>query len=310
MPETHVASSAAGCCARYGAELVLTPGAEGMTGADRQGRGDRRQSDPALFMPQQFENPANPEIHRAHHRRGDLERHRRQGRHLRRRRRHRRHHHRRRPGAQGAQAGVQDRRASSRKTRRCCPAGSPGRTRSRASAPASCPTSSTESHRRDHRRRQRRRARAWRGAGRAKRACRSASPRARRSPPRCRSPRGPENAGKLIVVVIPSFGERYFEHGAVRRSRRTSAMLARASGTTCRPAGDRDPPRRARWRVVFAYSGLHAIWGHRLATGCGDAARRWPPAARRAHPVPDRDRDPSRARSSAGGSSSTTAWAW
>jgi cysteine synthase A len=47
---------------RYGAELVLTPAAKGMTGAvlaaqelvERHG----------YFMPQQFENPANPEIHR------------------------------------------------------------------------------------------------------------------------------------------------------------------------------------------------------------------------------------------------------
>jgi cysteine synthase A len=47
-----------------GAEIVLTPGAEGMPGAirragemlnDLKGRG---------FMPQQFENPANPEVHR------------------------------------------------------------------------------------------------------------------------------------------------------------------------------------------------------------------------------------------------------
>ncbi len=49
----------------YGAQLVLTPGAEGMPGAIAQGQGDPRLAIPAkYFMPQQFENPANPEIHR------------------------------------------------------------------------------------------------------------------------------------------------------------------------------------------------------------------------------------------------------
>jgi cysteine synthase A len=48
----------------YGAQLVLTPGAEGMPGAIRRAI-EIRDSDPAkYFMPGQFENPANPEIHR------------------------------------------------------------------------------------------------------------------------------------------------------------------------------------------------------------------------------------------------------
>jgi cysteine synthase A len=48
----------------YGAQLVLTPGAEGMPGAIRKAR-EIHDSDPAkYFMPGQFENPANPEIHR------------------------------------------------------------------------------------------------------------------------------------------------------------------------------------------------------------------------------------------------------
>ncbi len=46
-----------------GAELVLTPGAEGMPGAIR--KAEQIQSEnPGYFMPQQFKNPANPEIHR------------------------------------------------------------------------------------------------------------------------------------------------------------------------------------------------------------------------------------------------------
>ncbi len=48
----------------YGAQVVLTPGAEGMPGAIRRAR-EIVASDPARFhMPGQFENPANPEIHR------------------------------------------------------------------------------------------------------------------------------------------------------------------------------------------------------------------------------------------------------
>jgi len=48
----------------YGAQLVLTPGAEGMPGAIRKAQ-EIHAGDPAkYFMPQQFENPANPEIHR------------------------------------------------------------------------------------------------------------------------------------------------------------------------------------------------------------------------------------------------------
>ncbi|MBV9972461.1 MAG: cysteine synthase A [Candidatus Eremiobacteraeota bacterium] len=48
----------------YGAQVVLTPGAEGMAGAIRRAR-EIHESDPArYFMPGQFENLANPEIHR------------------------------------------------------------------------------------------------------------------------------------------------------------------------------------------------------------------------------------------------------
>lgn len=47
----------------YGAELVLTPGSEGMAGAIKKAE-ELAASDPRYFMPQQFKNPANPEIHR------------------------------------------------------------------------------------------------------------------------------------------------------------------------------------------------------------------------------------------------------
>lgn len=46
-----------------GAKLVLTPGAEGMPGAIRKA-GELLKEIPNSFMPQQFENPANPQIHR------------------------------------------------------------------------------------------------------------------------------------------------------------------------------------------------------------------------------------------------------
>ena len=47
----------------YGAELVLTPGAEGMLGAIRQAE-ELVESDPRYLMLQQFNNPANPDVHR------------------------------------------------------------------------------------------------------------------------------------------------------------------------------------------------------------------------------------------------------
>lgn len=47
----------------YGAELVLTPGAEGMLGAIRKAE-EMCAADPRCLMPQQFNNPANPAVHR------------------------------------------------------------------------------------------------------------------------------------------------------------------------------------------------------------------------------------------------------
>ena len=47
----------------YGAEVILTPGPDGMGGAIKKAE-ELAVSDPRYFIPQQFENPANPEIHR------------------------------------------------------------------------------------------------------------------------------------------------------------------------------------------------------------------------------------------------------
>ena len=109
----------------YGAEVHETPSLGGMNEAVELAeqivaeRGDG-------FMPQQFSNPANPEIHRRTTAEeiwrdldGEVDA-------LRRRRRHRRHDHRRRRGAQGARARASRSSRSSRRPRRCSRAAPPG----------------------------------------------------------------------------------------------------------------------------------------------------------------------------------------
>jgi cysteine synthase A len=63
MPETMSRERRA-LLRAYGAELVLTPGPDGMAGAIAKAE-ELAKSDPRYFMPQQFENPANPAVHRA-----------------------------------------------------------------------------------------------------------------------------------------------------------------------------------------------------------------------------------------------------
>ena len=62
MPETMSAERLQ-ILKSYGAEVVLTPAAEGMMGAVRRAEAITKQT-PGAFMPQQFMNPANPEVHR------------------------------------------------------------------------------------------------------------------------------------------------------------------------------------------------------------------------------------------------------
>ena len=62
MPETMTVERRA-LLKMLGAELILTPGAEGMPGAIRKAE-ELIKLTPNSWMPQQFKNPANPEIHR------------------------------------------------------------------------------------------------------------------------------------------------------------------------------------------------------------------------------------------------------
>ena len=62
MPET-MSVERRQLLAVFGAELVLTPGSEGMPGAIRRAE-EIVAGNPKAFMPQQFTNPANPKVHR------------------------------------------------------------------------------------------------------------------------------------------------------------------------------------------------------------------------------------------------------
>lgn len=62
MPETMSLERRA-LLKALGAELILTPGPEGMKGAIKKAK-ELADSDSKYYMPQQFDNPANPEIHR------------------------------------------------------------------------------------------------------------------------------------------------------------------------------------------------------------------------------------------------------
>ena len=62
MPET-MSLERRTLLAMLGAKLVLTPGAEGMKGAIAKRRSELHEETPNAWIPQQFDNPANPEIH-------------------------------------------------------------------------------------------------------------------------------------------------------------------------------------------------------------------------------------------------------
>jgi cysteine synthase A len=62
MPETMSAERIQ-ILKSYGAEVILTPAAEGMMGAVKRAEAIAKET-PRAFMPQQFNNPVNPEMHR------------------------------------------------------------------------------------------------------------------------------------------------------------------------------------------------------------------------------------------------------
>jgi cysteine synthase A len=62
MPET-MSKERRALLRGYGAELILTPGPDGMNGAIKKAE-ELAASDPRYFLPQQFKNLANPEVHR------------------------------------------------------------------------------------------------------------------------------------------------------------------------------------------------------------------------------------------------------
>ena len=64
MPET-MSVERRKLAAAYGAEIVLTEGAKGMKGAIAKAL-ELQAQNPGSFIPQQFENPANPAYHKAH----------------------------------------------------------------------------------------------------------------------------------------------------------------------------------------------------------------------------------------------------
>ena len=48
----------------FGGELILTPAGDGIEGCVKKNEELVKKRDPRIYVPQQFENPKNPEIHR------------------------------------------------------------------------------------------------------------------------------------------------------------------------------------------------------------------------------------------------------
>ena len=246
----------------YGAELILTPGPEGMPGAIAKAE-ELAKTDQRYFVPQQFENPANPAIHR----KTTAEEIWRDtdgkvdifvaG-----------------VGTGGTITGVAQvlkERKPSVQFVAVEPAASPVLSGGKKGphpiqgigAGFVPPVLDTGSGRRDHHRRQRRRDRpgpaagprrgpAGRhllGRGRLGRPAGGPPARERRQADRRRAPR---------------LRRALSEHGRCSPTWPTSHARGR-SGDDIRAAKERDPAAPSTLQVVFAYPGVHAIWGHRIS---------------------------------------------
>ena len=125
----------------YGARVEITESMGGMNEAVDAARALATRDD--VFLPDQFSNPANPEIHRRTTGPEMLGGARRARRRVRRRRRDRRDDHRRRRVPEGAQPGLPDRRGRAEQLGGAVRRAPRARTRSRGSAPGSCRRCST-----------------------------------------------------------------------------------------------------------------------------------------------------------------------
>ena len=193
-----------------GAKLVLTPAADGMRGAIAKAERTGRQEHKTRFMPQQFDNPANPAIHEATTGPEIWEDTGRERRHPRRRRRHGRDDHGRDAVHQAAQAELQGDRGRAGALAGHQRRPSRGRTRFRASAPGSCRKQLRHlACRRGDPGDQRRRRSSGPAGWRRRRGSWSASAPAATCAAAAKVAARPENKGKLIVTIMASFGERY-----------------------------------------------------------------------------------------------------